>query len=92
MVNNPYFSQDQWYESIGLENKQGIISKNESYVIIKKLSLKTFEAEYKILIVWLPEKMNTTAANKLLKILEEPPEKTLFLFVSENTDPILQFL
>ena len=86
---NPYFSPNQWYEYIGLENKQGIISKNESYDIIKKLNLKTFEAEFKIMIIWLPEKMNAASANKLLKILEEPPEKTLFLFVSENSGPIL---
>lgn len=85
VLENPYFNQNQWYEFIGIENKQGIISKNESYSIIKKMGLKTFEADYKIMIFWLPEKMNQTAGNKLLKIIEEPPEKTLFIMVAENT-------
>jgi DNA polymerase-3 subunit delta' len=87
---SPYISLQKWYDKIELENKQGNISKNESQEILKKLNLKTFEAEYKIIIIWLPEKMNIIAANKLLKILEEPPEKTLFLMISENTESLLQ--
>lgn len=90
IIENPYVNQSKWYEIIDLENKQGIISKNESYEILKKLNLKTFESEYKIMIIWLPEKMNAFAANKLLKLIEEPPEKTLFLLVAENTEQILQ--
>ena len=90
LLYSPYFSLQQWYDKIELENKQGIISKNESQEILKKLNLKTFEAEYKIIIIWLPEKMNIIAANKLLKILEEPPAKTLFLLISENTESLLQ--
>jgi DNA polymerase-3 subunit delta' len=90
IIENPYINQTKWYEIIDVENKQGIISKNESYDILKKLNLKTFESEYKIMIIWLPEKMNAFAANKLLKLIEEPPEKTLFLMVSENTEQILQ--
>jgi len=89
ILNNQYFSQNQWYEYSGVENKQGIISKNESYEIIRKLNLKTFEAEYKSMIIWLPEKMNQSSGNKLLKLIEEPPGKTIFLMVSENADPIL---
>ncbi len=89
IVENPYINQNKWYEIIDVENKQGIISKNESYEILKKLNLKTFESEYKIMIIWLPEKMNTFAANKLLKFIEEPPEKTLFLLVSENSEQII---
>lgn len=87
---NPYISPSRWYETIGVENKQGIINKFESAEIVKKLSLKTFEAEYKVMIIWMPEKMNHVAANKLLKILEEPPDKTLFILVSENTSLMLQ--
>jgi len=90
LLENPYFNLLQWYESIEVENKQGIISKNESQEIIRKLNLKTFEAEYKIMIIWMPERMNIVAANKLLKMLEEPPEKTLFLMITENTGMMLQ--
>jgi len=90
ITENPYFNVNQWYESIGAENVQGSIYVHESAEIIRKLSLKTFESEYKIMIIWLPEKMNISAANKLLKIIEEPPPKTLFILVSENIDLILQ--
>jgi DNA polymerase III subunit delta' len=86
---NPYFTENQWYEAIGAENKQGLISKYESSSVLRKLSLKSYEGEYKIMIIWLPEKMNASAANSLLKLLEEPPDKTIFLLVSENTDVIL---
>ena len=86
---NPYLSESQWYEAIGAENKQGVINKEESLQIIKKLGFKPYESEYRMIIIWLPEKMNQPAANKLLKQLEEPPEKTLILMVSENTDRIL---
>jgi DNA polymerase-3 subunit delta' len=89
IIENPYINNNKWYEIIDVENKQGIISKNESYEIIKKLNLKTFESEYKIMIIWLPEKMNASAANKLLKLIEEPPAKTLFLMVSENSEQML---
>jgi DNA polymerase III subunit delta' len=90
LLASPYFSLTQWYEYIEIENKQGSISKSESQEIIRKLSLKTFEADYKILIIWLPERMNVIAANKLLKLLEEPPDKTIFLMISENTGMMLQ--
>ncbi|HAF29834.1 MAG TPA: DNA polymerase III subunit delta [Bacteroidales bacterium] len=89
IIENPYLNQNKWYELIDVENKQGIISKNESYEILRKLNLKTFESEYKIMIIWLPEKMNAFAANKLLKLIEEPPAKTLFLLVSENSEQII---
>jgi len=89
LIENPYINQDKWYEIIEIENKQGVISKNESYEILRKLNLKTFESEYKFMIIWLPEKMNTYAANKLLKFIEEPPAKTLFFLVSENSEQIL---
>lgn len=90
ILSNPYFTVNQWYDFIGAENAQGSIYVHESEEIIKKLMLKTFESEYKIMIIWLPEKMNISASNKLLKIIEEPPPKTLFILVSENIDLIIQ--
>jgi len=89
VLSNPYFTSSQWYDFIGLENKQGLISKNESQLIIRKLNLKSFESDYKFMIIWLPEKMNATSANMLLKLLEEPPEKTVFLMVSEEPSHLL---
>ena len=88
-LSNPYISENQWYEAIGAENKQGAINKEESLQIIRKLGFKPYESEYKMMIIWLPEKVNQAAANKLLKQIEEPPDKTLILMVSENTDRIL---
>ena len=88
-LDNPYLSENQWYETIGAENKQGVINKEESLQIIRKLGFKPYESEYRMVIIWLPEKMNQPAANKLLKQLEEPPENTLILMISENTDRIL---
>ncbi len=84
-LENPYFSENQWYESIGAENKQGIINVKESESVIRKLGFKPYESE----MIWLPERMNQQAANKLLKQLEEPPEKTLILMISESTERIL---
>ena len=89
VIANPYITYNQWLEQMGSENKQGGIFVDESKEILKKLSFKTYEAEYKIMIIWLAEKMNQQTANKLLKILEEPPEKTLFLLIAETTDSIL---
>jgi DNA polymerase III subunit delta' len=84
-----YFGVNEWYTEISGDAKQGLIYSNESEEIIRKLSLKTYESEYKIMIIWLPEKMHATCANKLLKILEEPPEKTVFLMVSNEPDQII---
>lgn len=84
-----YFGLNDWYAKISGDAKQGLIYSNESEEIIRKLSLKTYEAEYKIMIIWLPEKMHDTCANKLLKILEEPPEKTVFLLVSNEPDQMI---
>ncbi len=89
-LNNPYITLFDWFDSLNAENKQAIIGTEESAEILRKLSLTTYESAYKIMIIWLPEKMNTTSANKLLKILEEPPEKTLFLLVCENEDQLLR--
>ena len=89
-LHSPYFSENRWYEYIGIENKQGSISKNEASEIIRKLSLKSFESEYKVVIIWLPERMNEVSANKLLKLIEEPADKTLFILVSENSERIIK--
>ena len=84
-----YLTESMWYESLGAENKQGIINVKESENIIRKLGFKPYESEYRMVVIWLPEKMNQSAANKLLKLIEEPPEKTLILMVSEDTNKIL---
>ena len=89
VLTNLYFSVNEWFAKISGDAKQGMIYGNESEEIIRKLSLKTYEAEYKVMIIWLPEKMNLTCSNKLLKILEEPPEKTVFLLVSNEPDHII---
>lgn len=89
VLKNPYFNLNMWLNHIGAENKQGSIMADEAREIIRKLSLKTFEAEYKVMIVWLPERMNNAAANKLLKILEEPPDKTLFILVADTHEDVL---
>ncbi len=89
LLENPYLTLQQWYGYMGLENKQGIINKWESQAIMRKLNLKAFESDHKIMIMWMPEKMNASASNKLLKMIEEPPPMTVFLLVAENTGQIL---
>ncbi len=84
-----YVSLNSWYRHIEIENKQGIINAADCTEIIKVLGYKSYESEYKIVIIWMIEKLFHAAAPKLLKILEEPPPKTLFLLVSENHDQIL---
>lgn len=89
VLKSPWFSLSQWTEAMDVVNEQASIFVAEAAEIVRKLSLKTFESDYKIMIIWLPEKMNTETANKLLKMIEEPPEKTLFLLVSEEDDKLL---
>lgn len=89
VLNNPYFNLNHWLNAIDAENSQAIIYAKESDEITKKLSLKSSEGGFKITIVWLPEKLHPVCANKLLKLLEEPPEKTIFLLVSEAPEMIL---
>lgn len=86
---NPYFSIDQWFNQIGVENAQGLIYSHQSEEIIRKLNLKSYESEYKVMIIWLPEKMHVACANKLLKMIEEPPVKTLFILITENEEDII---
>ncbi|MEO1625105.1 MAG: hypothetical protein AAFV25_08095 [Bacteroidota bacterium] len=85
---NPYLQINQWLQAIGAENKQGNINKEECLNIIRKLSLKTFESTYKVLILWLPEYLGKEG-NRLLKLIEEPPENTVFLLVAEDSERIL---
>lgn len=87
--NNSYISLAQLQDKLDTENKQLLISKNESAEILKTLSLKTYEAEYKVMIIWYPEKFNIASANKLLKIIEEPPAKTLFILVAHDAEQII---
>lgn len=84
-----YFNLNQWLDRIGVKNQQGLIYASEAGEIIKKLSLKTYESEFKIMIIWMPERMHLSTANKLLKLIEEPPDKTLFILVSEDPDLII---
>jgi DNA polymerase III subunit delta' len=86
---SPYVGLNEWYNFIEMENKQGIINVEDCGEIIRVLGYKSYESEYKIVIIWMIERLYATAAPKLLKILEEPPAKTLFLLVSENQDQIL---
>lgn len=87
---NPYFTETGLYDAIGIEKKNSFITVAEAKRIFEKLSLKAAEAPYKTMIIYLPEKMNADAANKLLKLLEEPPAGTLFLLVSQNPERLLQ--
>ena len=89
LTNSPYFSYSQWLEAIDAENSQALIYGKESDEITKTLSLKPVQGDFKITIIWLPEKMNETCANKMLKLLEEPPEHTIFLLCSEEPERML---
>ena len=84
-----YFDLDDWHAALGVETKQSMIYEKESGEILRKLSLKAYGDGYKIMIIWQPEKMNAATANKLLKILEEPAPKTVFLLVSEHPEQML---
>jgi len=86
---NPYFNLNQWTLTIDEKGRKPVIGTDESQEIIKKLSLKSYEGGYKIMMIWMAEEMNTTCSNKLLKILEEPPERTLFILMVDNGDTIL---
>jgi DNA polymerase III subunit delta' len=89
LQNKYYVSLPDWYEKIGIDKKQGFINAEDADGINRTLAYKAYEAEYKVMIIWMVEKMNIAAANKLLKNLEEPPDKTLFLLVSENQEQII---
>ncbi|MDD5978938.1 MAG: DNA polymerase III subunit delta' [Bacteroidales bacterium] len=84
-----YVNLSEWFDKLDIENKQGIINVRDASTVIRKLSFKSYESEYKVVILWMPEKLNVFSANKLLKLIEEPPEKTLFLLVAENQEEVL---
>jgi DNA polymerase-3 subunit delta' len=90
MLQSPYFSMDEWMTAIGAENQQAIITVGESDDLLRKLSLKSSQGGYKVSVVWLPERMNIGCANKLLKLIEEPPQQTVFIMVCEEPDKLLE--
>ena len=90
ITENPYGNLFDWLKSIGIQNKQGNINVLEASEINRKLSLKAFEGGYKVMIIWMADKMNRESANRLLKLLEEPPAKTVFILITENVNDILQ--
>ena len=89
LENNNYPTEEDWYLNLGKNNKQGFISVHEANELIKKTTLKPFEGSYRVIIMWHSEKMNKSTANKLLKLLEEPPKKTIFILLSNNSEDLL---
>lgn len=89
VAQQPYGNLFDWLKSIGVENKQGLINVDEATSIVKALQLKSFEGGYKVMIIWMAEKMNIASANKLLKLIEEPPEKTVFILIAEDEEQII---
>ena len=89
LKNEGYFSDNDWYAFLDIENKQGYMSVRDAASLLRKLNMKSYEGEYKIAIIWMAEKMRTDTANKLLKLLEEPPEKTVFLLIAEDPEDLL---
>jgi|TARA_B110000238_G_scaffold27659_1_gene27321 DNA polymerase-3 subunit delta' len=89
VLKNPYASLYNWYQFIGIEKKQGNISKLEAVSISKKLSLKAYEGGYKLMVIWMADKMNNECSNQLLKLVEEPPDKTVLLLLTENVEHVL---
>lgn len=86
----PYGNLFDWYRAIGIEKKQGQIGVDEALDVVKKLSLKSYEGGYKLMLIWMADKMNNAAANKLLKLIEEPPNNTIFLLIAEDEEQLLQ--
>ena len=87
---NKYGSLFDWYQILGIKNKQGEIRVDDAQEILKLLALKSFEGGYKIMIIWMADKLNIAASNKLLKLLEEPTDKTVFILIAENEEDIIQ--
>ena len=90
LLQNPYMGYAEWMQACGATNQQLMIYESESDAIASKLALKSSQGGFKVCIVWLPEKMNAVCANKMLKLLEEPPSQTVFLLVCERPDLLLQ--
>ena len=90
IMQGPYFTMDEWMQAMGGENQQAIITAGESDELVRKLSLKSSQGGYKVSVIWLPERMNIECANKLLKLIEEPPQQTVFIMVTEEPDKLLE--
>ena len=90
LLDNPYGSLFDWYRTLGVKNKQGEIRVEDAQEILKSLALKSYEGGYKVMIIWMADKMNIASSNKLLKLLEEPTDKTLFLLITENEEDLIQ--
>ncbi|SNR24360.1 DNA polymerase-3 subunit delta' [Maribacter sedimenticola] len=90
IVEQPYGNLFDWYRFIEIEKKQGQIGVHEAQEIVKKLSLKSYEGGYKVMIIWMAEKLHNAASNKLLKLIEEPPDKTVFLLLCQDEEQIIQ--
>ncbi len=86
----PYGNLFDWYRLIGIERKQGQIGVDEAQEVVKKLALKSYEGGYKVMLIWMAEKMNISASNKLLKLIEEPPNNTVFILIAEDEEQIIQ--
>jgi|TARA_B110000259_G_scaffold62628_1_gene74119 DNA polymerase-3 subunit delta' len=89
MESNPYGSINDWYDLIGVGNKQGNIGVEEAGDIVSKMSLKAFNGGYKVMIIWMAEKMNSMCANKLLKLIEEPADKTVIILITEDEEQLI---
>jgi DNA polymerase-3 subunit delta' len=90
LTQNPYGSLFDWYQMLGVKNKQGEIRVDDAQEILKSLALKSYEGGYKVMIIWMADKLNIAASNKLLKLLEEPTDRTVFILISENEEDIIQ--
>lgn len=90
LAEGPYFNMDQWLEKMGAGNQQALIYVAESEMLIRKLSIKSSQGGYKVNIIWLPERMREDCANKMLKIIEEPPQQTVFIMVCEEPERLLE--
>ena len=90
IMQGPYFTMDEWMTAMGGENQQAIITAGESDSLVRKLSLKSSQGGYKVSVIWLPERMNIECANKLLKLIEEPPQQTVFIMCCEEPDRLLE--
>ena len=90
VMSGSYFTMNEWLEMMGGENQQAIITAGESDALTRKLSLKSSQGGYKVSLIWLPERMNIECANKILKLLEEPPQQTVFLLVCEEPEKLLE--
>ncbi len=89
LSSGPYFTMDSWLAAMGAANQQALIGVGESDLLLRKLSLKSSQGGYKVVVMWLPERMNAECANKMLKLMEEPPQQTVFIMVCEEPEKLI---